>query len=210
MVVGYHQAAWPSKVELLLPVCDPRHIFSRYVVGWMVASRESKVLAERLIATLAAQRISADQLTCADRGSSMSSKPVALLLADLRCLQVASTPHTSSDNPLSEAQFKTQVPARLPKRFGVDRGGRCCDRFFGSCNHEHKHSGIGLHTPAGVRNRADQIRRHRACVLDTAGDHLERIRSQTTSHPRYRPSINPPPKRTSRLNKSPKIVSQKC
>lgn len=81
-------------------------IFSRYVVGWMVASRESKTLAERLIAqTLAAQHVTADQLTLhADRGSSMTSKPVALLLADLGVTKSHSRPHTSNDNPFSEAQ----------------------------------------------------------------------------------------------------------
>ncbi|OPF81445.1 integrase [Mycobacterium tuberculosis variant bovis] len=161
-------------------------IFSRYVVGWMVASRESKVLAERLIAqTLAAQHISADQLTLhADRGSSMSSKPVALLLADLGVTKSHSRPHTSNDNPLSEAQFKTlKYRPDFPKRFESIEAARVhCGRFFGWYNHEHKHSGIGLHTPADVHyGRADQIRRHRATVLDTAyRDHLERIRSQTT------------------------------
>ncbi len=148
-------------------------IFSRYVVGWMVASRESKVLAERLIAqTLAAQHISADQLTLhADRGSSMSSKPVALLLADLGVTKSHSRPHTSNDNPLSEAQFKTlKYRPDFPKRFESIEAARVhCDRFFGWYNHEHKHSGIGLHTPADVHyGRADQIRRHRATVLETA------------------------------------------
>lgn len=138
-------------------------IFSRYVVGWMVASRESKVLAERLIAqTLAAQHISADQLTLhADRGSSMSSKPVALLLADLGVTKSHSRPHTSNDNPLSEAQFKTlKYRPDFPKRFESIEAARVhCDRFFGWYNHEHKHSGIGLHTPADVHyGRADQIR----------------------------------------------------
>ena len=84
-------------------------IFSRYAVGWMVATRESAVLAEKLIAaTCAKQGISRGQLAIhADRGSSMTSKPVALLLADLGVTQSHSRPHVSNDNPYSEAQFKT-------------------------------------------------------------------------------------------------------
>ena len=84
-------------------------IFSRYVVGWMVASRESAALAEVLIRqTCAKQGIGRDQLTIhADRGSSMTSKPVAFLLADLGVTQSHSRPHVSDDNPFSEAQFKT-------------------------------------------------------------------------------------------------------
>lgn len=177
-------------------------IFSRYVVGWMVASRESKVLAERLIAqTLAAQHISADQLTLhADRGSSMSFKPVALLLADLGVTKSHSRPHTSNDNPLSEAQFKTlKYRPDFPKRFESIEAARVhCDRFFGWYNHEHKHSGIGLHTPADVHyGRADQIRRHRATVLDTAyRDHLERFVRKPPEPPALPAfsAINPPPK----------------
>ena len=84
-------------------------IYSRYVVGWMVASRESAALAETLIRqTCAKQNVRRDQLTLhADRGSSMTSKPVALLLADLGVTQSHSRPHVSNDNPYSEAQFKT-------------------------------------------------------------------------------------------------------
>ena len=84
-------------------------IFSRYVVGWMVAHRESAALAEQLIReTCARQGIAPGQLTIhADRGSSMTSKPVALLLADLGVTKTHSRPHVSNDNPFSEAQFKT-------------------------------------------------------------------------------------------------------
>jgi integrase-like protein len=84
-------------------------IYSRYVVGWMVANRESATLAEMLIhQTCTKQRIGADQLTIhADRGSSMTSKPVAFLLAELGITQSHSRPHVSNDNPYSEAQFKT-------------------------------------------------------------------------------------------------------
>jgi putative transposase len=96
-------------------------IYSRYVVGWMVATRESAALAEKLIAaTCAKQGITRGQLSIhADRGSSMTSKPVALLLADLGITQSHSRPHVSNDNPYSEAQFKTLkyrpgFPARFP------------------------------------------------------------------------------------------------
>jgi putative transposase len=177
-------------------------IFSRYVVGWMVASRESKVLAERLIAqTLAAQHITADQLTLhADRGSSMSSKPVALLLADLGVTKSHSRPHTSNDNPFSESQFKTlKYRPDFPERFESIEAARVhCDRFFVWYNHEHKHSGIGLHVPADVHyGRAEQIRLHRASVLDTAyRAHPERF-VRTPPEPPVLPTvsaINPPPK----------------
>ena len=177
-------------------------IFSRYVVGWMVASRESKTLAERLIAqTLAAQHITADQLTLhADRGSSMTSKPVALLLADLAVTKSHSRPHTSNDNPFSEAQFKTlKYRPDFPERFDTIEAARVhCDRFFSWYNHEHKHSGIALHTPADVHySRADEIRRHRATVLDAAyRTHPERfVRKppQPTALPTLS-AINPPSK----------------
>ena len=100
-------------------------VFSRYVPGWMVATRESAVLAERLIAETAAKEgIEPGQLTIhADRGTSMRSKPVALLLADLGVEQSHSRPHVSNDNPYSEAQFKTlEVPADLSRPLRLARG----------------------------------------------------------------------------------------
>lgn len=176
-------------------------IFSRYVVGWMVASRESKTLAERLIAqTIAAQHISASQLTLhADRGSSMTSKPVALLLADLGVTKSHSRPHTSNDNPFSKAQFKTlKYRPDFPERFGSIEAARMhCDRFFRWYNHEHKHSGIGLHSPANVHyGLADEIHRHRATVLDTAySAHPERFVRKPPEPPALPAisTINPPP-----------------
>jgi putative transposase len=129
-------------------------IFSRYPVGWMVASRESAVLAERLIAeAVRKQNVDRGQLTLhADRGSSMASKPVAFLLADLGVTKSHSRPHCSNDNPFSEAQFKTlKYRPDFPERFGSIEDARVfCDRFFGWYGHEHRHSGIGLHTPADV------------------------------------------------------------
>jgi putative transposase len=126
-------------------------IYSRYVPGWLLARAERALLAERLLAdTIANQHVDRGQLTIhADRGTSMASKPVAFLLADLGVTKSHSRPHTSNDNPYSEAQFKTlkQRP-EFPDRFGClkDAHGFCA-RFFGWYNTEHRHSGIGLHTP---------------------------------------------------------------
>src|SRR5205085_8678123 len=116
-------------------------IFSRYAVGWMVATRESAVLAEKLIAaTCAKQDISRGQLTIhADRGSSMTSKPVAFLLADLGVTQSHSRPHVSNDNPYSEAQFKTlKYRPDFPARFSSIEAARAhCQVFFPWYNNEH-------------------------------------------------------------------------
>ena len=137
-------------------------IFSRYVVGWMVATRESAALAKRLITeTCRKQRIRPDQLTVhADRGASMRSKTVALLLSDLGVIKSHSRPHVSNDNPYSESQFKTmKYCPQFPKRFGCiqDARGFGAD-FFGYYNNEHRHSGIGLMTPAMVHyGQAEQV-----------------------------------------------------
>ena len=148
-------------------------IFSRYPVGWMVASRESDILAERLISeSVRKQKIDRGQLTLhADRGSSMASKTVAFLLADLGVTKSHSRPHCSNDNPYSEAQFKTlKYRPDFPERFGSIEDARVfCDRFFGWYAHEHRHSGIGLHTPADVHyGRAHAIREARGQVLTAA------------------------------------------
>jgi putative transposase len=148
-------------------------IYSRYPVGWMVASRESAVLAERLITeAVRKQRVDRNQLTLhADRGSSMASKPVAFLLADLGVTKSHSRPHCSNDNPYSEAQFKTlKYRPDFPERFGSIEDARVfCDRFFGWYAHQHRHSGIGLHTPADVHHgRAHAVREARSRVLDAA------------------------------------------
>ena len=156
-------------------------IFSRYPVGWMVASRESAVLAERLIAeSVRKQQVDRGRLTLhADRGSSMASKPVAFLLADLGVTKSHSRPHCSNDNPFSEAQFKTlKYRPDFPDRFGCIEDARVfCDRFFGWYAHEHRHSGIGLHTPADVHyGHAHAIREARGHVLDAAhAAHPERF-----------------------------------
>jgi len=148
-------------------------IFSRYVVDWMVAPGESAELAESFIArAVAGQDVKAGTLTIhADRGTSMTSKPVAELLADLGIGRTHSRPHVSNDNPYSESAFKTlkYCPA-FPARFGSIEDARAfCTEFFSYYNHDHRHSGIGLHTAASVHyGTATEIRAQRAVTLDAA------------------------------------------
>lgn len=156
-------------------------VFSRYVVGWMVAHRESATLAERLIAeTLGKQGIVRDQLTLhADRGASMRSRPVAFLLADLGVTKSHSRPHTSNDNPFSEAAFKTmKYRPTFPGRFGCIEDARSfCRTFFDWYNTQHRHSGIAMMTPEMVHyGRAEIVREGRAKVLAEAFNaHPERF-----------------------------------
>ncbi len=156
-------------------------IFSRYVVGWMIAPAESAALAERLIKeTCAKQNIEKGQLTIhADRGSSMRSRPIALLLADLGITKTHSRPYTSDDNPFSEAQFKTlKYMPDFPDRFGCIEDSRSFGQiFFPWYNTEHHHSGIGLHTPESVHyGFAQDVQKARGEVLLTAYEaHPERF-----------------------------------
>jgi len=145
-------------------------IYSRYVVGWTVAAREDAEIAKQLISTAVAVH-GAPGSVHADNGTSMTSKPVAQLLVDLGVTRSHSRPHVSNDNPYSEAQFKTlkYAPA-FPGRFGSLPDARgFCDQFFAYYNHEHRHSGIGLHNSASVHHgTAPQIRAQRARTLDAA------------------------------------------
>jgi putative transposase len=148
-------------------------IYSRYTVGWMVAAREGEDLAERLIAdTLANQNIHPDQLTIhADRGSSMASRTVAQLLADLGVTKSHSRPRLSNDNPFSEAQFKTlKYRPDFPDRFtSLEEARAHAKAFFWWYNHEHHHSGVGWHHPVDVHHgRTGQVRQARADVLSAA------------------------------------------
>ena len=148
-------------------------VFSRYVVGWMVASRESATLAKTLISeTCAKQNVPLGQLTLhADRGSSMKSRAVALLLADLGITKTHSRPHVSNDNPFSEAQFKTlKYRPEFPQRFGSLEDSRAfCRPFFRWYNTEHRHSGIAFMTPQDVHyGRATQILETRSVTMDAA------------------------------------------
>jgi len=164
-------------------------IFSRYATGWMVATRESAVLAEKLIAaTCAKQHIPHGQLAIhADRGSSMTSKPVAFLLADLGVTQSHSRPHVSNDNPYSESQFKTlKYRPDFPRRFASIEAARAhCQVFFPWYNQEHRHTGLGLHTAADIHyGRAQAVQAARADVLTAAFTaHPERFVRQPPAPP---------------------------
>jgi putative transposase len=164
-------------------------IFSRYATGWMVATGESAALAEKLIAaTCAKQHISAGQLAIhADRGSSMTSKPVAFLLADLGITQSHSRPHVSNDNPYSESQFKTlKYRPDFPARFASIEAARAhCQRFFPWYNEHHRHSGLGLHTAADIHyGRAPAVQAARADVLTAAyAAHPERFTRKPPAPP---------------------------
>jgi putative transposase len=156
-------------------------VFSRYVVGWMVALQEAAHLAQILfLETCRKQRILPGQLTLhADRGNPMNSKPLALLLADLGVTKTHSRPYVSNDNPYCEAHFKTlkYFPA-YPERFGsqADARGWCRD-FFTWYNQEHHHSGIALLRPVDVHTgRVEQVLQARQHVLQTAyQQHPERF-----------------------------------
>jgi len=146
-------------------------IFSRYVPGWLVAPAKSAELAEAFIAETIARNGVAPRSLHADRGSSMTSKPVAQLLVDLGVARSHSRPHVSNDNPYSEASFKTlKYFPEFPERFGSIHDARAfCGAFFTYYNHEHHHGALGLHTPASVHfGTATEIRASRAMVLDGA------------------------------------------
>ena len=148
-------------------------VFSRFVVGWMIAEREAASLAKELIAeTCARQGIQPDQLTVhADRGSSMTSKPVAFLLADLGVTKTHSRPHVSNDNPYSEAQFKTlKYRPDYPTCFGCQQDARSWAKdFFAWYNYEHHHTALGLLTPADVHyGWAQAVIQQRQQILQVA------------------------------------------
>jgi putative transposase len=165
-------------------------IFSRYVPGWVVVdSHDGEVVKAWIDQVVTAQGdIQAASLTIhADRGSPMTSKPVAVLLAELRIGQTHSRPHVSNDNPFSEAAFKTlkYCPA-FPERFGSLADARTfAEHFFEHYNHAHRHSGIGLHTPASVHfDTAVGVRAERAKVLDAAyAAHPERFVNKAPTPP---------------------------
>lgn len=156
-------------------------IFSRFVVGWMVAHRESASLAEDLIAdTMLKQEIKPWQLTIhADRGSSMTSVTVGQLLADLGVTKTHSRPHVSNDNPYSESGFKTlKYRPGFPECFGSIQDARSfCQCFFTWYNKEHRHSGIAMLTPENVHyHTANEVLAKREIVLTCAYmEHPERF-----------------------------------
>jgi putative transposase len=175
-------------------------VFSRYVVGWLVAQQENARLAELLIAeSCERQGIEPGQLTVhADRGSPMRSKAVALLLSDLGVVKTHSRPHVSNDNPYSESQFKTmKYRPDFPERFGSREHVRGWGGdFFNWYNTEHHHVGLGLFTPHDVHfGLAAAKRERRAEVLKAAfARHPERF-PRGRPHPKALPTavwINPP------------------
>jgi putative transposase len=188
-------------------------IFSRYVVGWMVAHRECAELAEQLIAdTVDKQQIAPGTLTLhADRGTSMRSKPVAALLIDLDVAKTHSRPHVSDDNPYSEAQFRTlKYRPDFPARFGSIEDARAhCQAFFTWYNTVHRHSGIGLMPPDIVHyGRNVDITAQRVVTLDAAfAAHPARFKGVAPRPPSVPTAvwINPPTKDT-----TPSAITPKC
>jgi len=162
----------PQQVDLLLPLRDPRPLqpLRRGLDG---EHRESGEIAKALIAQAAEQQgVRPGTLTVhADRGSSMTSKPVAFLLSDLGITRTHNRPYTSTDNPYSESQFKTlKYRPGFPERFpSIEEARVFCREFFRWYDLEHRHGGIGLMTPHAVHyGRAPQIHKERARVLKEA------------------------------------------
>jgi putative transposase len=176
-------------------------IFSRYVVGWMLAQRESAELAKRLIRETLEKEGIADrqELTVhSDRGPSMTSKTLGQLLADLSITRSLSRPYTSNDNPFSEAQFRTlKYRPEFPDRFGSHQHGLSFLRpFFHWYNEQHRHGGIGFFTPGQVhRGEVAQVQAARQRALDLAFlAHPERFKGRAPHAPAPPTAvwINPP------------------
>jgi putative transposase len=156
-------------------------IFSRYVVGWMLAEHENARLAERLVReTYDKHGVAPGQLVLhADRGSPMKAKPMVQLLSALDVVRSHSRPHVSDDNPFSESQFRTlKYHPGFPDRFGgLDDGLAFCRTFFPWYNDEHHHGGIAFLTPSDVHyGRTDEVLRRRREALTAAyAAHPERF-----------------------------------
>jgi putative transposase len=196
-------------------------IYSRYVVGWMVADHESSTLARELIeASVSKQEIEPGRLTLhSDRGPSMKSKNVALLLSDLGVTKSHSRPYTSNDNPFSESQFRTlKYRPEFPERFGSIQDAQAfCRDFFRWYNTEHYHSGLAMLTPQTVHYGKGQS------TLDARN---EVLKAAYQAHPERFPKgepgalsmpeaawINPPAaerQKEEKLNKLEVEVSQNC
>lgn len=175
-------------------------IFSRYVVGYMVANQERDYLARQLVAdSCRKQEIEPDQLILhADRGSSMTSKTLALLLNDLGVGKSHSRSYTPNDNPFSEAQFKTmKYRPDYPDRFGSQENAQTWVRpFYYWYNNEHRHTSLGLMTPAAVHyGLAAELTSQRQVVLQAAYEkHPERFVNGLPTPPKLPTAvwINPP------------------
>jgi putative transposase len=162
-------------------------IFSRFVVAWTVAAGEDSEIAKTMLAQAMGVH-GIPQVVHADRGTSMTSKPVAQLMVDLGVARSHSRPHVSNDNPYSEAAFKTLKYAPVfPDRFGSLADARAFgEQFFGYYNHEHRHCGIGLHTPASVHfGTATEVRAQRQHTLKAAyAVHPERFGNRQPQPPK--------------------------
>jgi putative transposase len=165
-------------------------IFSRYCPGWMVVEGHDAEVVRDWIETVVASQGPFEPgrlLIHADRGSAMTSKPVSQLLADLRVGRTHSRPHVSNDNPYSEAGFKTlKYSPAFPGSFGSLADARAfTGPFIDRYNHEHRHSGIGYHTPVSVHlGTAVLVRETRARVLDAAyAAHPERFVNKPPTPP---------------------------
>ena len=175
-------------------------IFSRYVVGWLIAERELASLAQTLIAASCQKEgIEPEQLTIhSDNGNPMRSKSLALLYADLGINASFTRPYTADDNPFSEAQFKTlKYQPDYPDRFGSIPDARAWARpFFTWYNQEHYHTGLNLLTPASVHHDfASHIQQQRQTVMTAAFDaHPERFvkGAPVVAGPPQAVWINPP------------------
>lgn len=162
-------------------------IYSRFVVAWTVAACEDSEIAKTMLEQAMGIH-GIPEAIHADRGTSMTSKPVAQLMVDLGVARSHSRPHVSNDNPYSEAAFKTLKYAPVfPDRFGSLADARAFgEDFFTYYNHEHRHSGIGLHTPASVHyGTAGEVRTQRQHTLDTAyAAHPERFGHRRPAPPK--------------------------
>jgi putative transposase len=175
-------------------------VFSRYVVGWMIADHESGDLAKQILAeSYRKQGVDQEQLTLhADRGSPMISKTLGQLLIDLGVSKSHARPHTPNDNPFSEAQFKTmKYRPDYPARFeSVEAARQWARAFFHWYNNEHHHSGLGLMTPAAVHyGQAATLTAQRQVTLTTAYEaHPERFVKGLPKPPQVPATvwINPP------------------
>jgi len=146
-------------------------VFSRYIVGWTVQHRETGELATALIEQAIGQQLITPNILHADRGAPMRSKHLSELLDDLGVSKTHSRPYTSSDNPYSESNFKTlKYRPAFPARFdSIEHAREHCRVFVGWYNHAHRHSGIGLMTPAAIHHgQAPALHAARARVLDAA------------------------------------------
>jgi len=186
-------------------------IYSRYTVGWMLASRESGELAKRLIRdSIEREQVDRDQLTIhSDRGAAMKSHTVAQLMATLGVTKSHSRPHVSNDNPFSESQFKTlKYRPGFPDRFGSQQDAQAfCGEFFRWYNDEHYHSGLGMLTPGSVHyGHAEEMLARRAETLDAAyAAHPERFVGRRPRPPALPAAvwINPPITSTENEEKGP-------